>query len=49
MTDDELRSLIADASRRERWEPGAYGPSRRRWSAMRIRAEAELARRTRPH
>jgi hypothetical protein len=45
MTDEEVRSLIADASRRERWMPGGYSPSRRRWTAMRLRGEAELARR----
>jgi hypothetical protein len=45
MTDEEVRSLVADASRRERWMPGGYSPTRRRWTAMRIRGETELARR----
>jgi hypothetical protein len=46
MTADELRSLIADASRRERWMPGAYSRRRKRWTAMRVRGEAELRRRS---
>jgi hypothetical protein len=46
MTDDELRSLIADAGRRERWMPGAYSERRKGWTAMRARAESELARRS---
>jgi hypothetical protein len=45
MTDDELRSLVAEASRRERWMPGGYSEHRRNWTAMRVRAEKELARR----
>jgi hypothetical protein len=47
MTDSELRSLIADASRRERWMPGGYSDRRRNWTGMRLRAEAELERRGR--
>jgi hypothetical protein len=47
MTDDELRSLIAEASRRERWMPGGYSKRRRRWTEMRLRGEAELERRSR--
>jgi hypothetical protein len=47
MTDDELRSLIADASRRERWMPGGYSLQRKNWTAMRLRGEAELERRSR--
>ena len=46
MTDDEVRSLIADANRRERWSPGAFSERRKGWSAMRARAETELARRS---
>jgi hypothetical protein len=45
MTDDELRSLMADASRRERWMPGGYSERRKPWAAMRARGEAELERR----
>ena len=44
MTDDEVRSLIADATRRERWMPGGYSIRRKNWTAMRLRGEAELAR-----
>ena len=47
MTDDELRSLVADASRRERWMPGGYSERRKGWTAMRLRGEAELERRAR--
>jgi len=47
MTDDEVRSLIKDAARRERWMPGGYSDSRKQWTAMRQRGEAELARRAR--
>jgi hypothetical protein len=47
MTDEELRSLIAEASRRERWMPGGYSERRRRWTEMRLRGEAELERRSR--
>jgi integrase len=46
MTDDEVRSLIAEASRRERWMPGGFSARRARWTAMRERGEAELARRS---
>jgi hypothetical protein len=45
MTDDEVRSLIADAHRRERWMPGGYSERRKNWTAMRLRGEAELRRR----
>jgi hypothetical protein len=47
MTDEELRSLIAEASRRERWMPGGYSERRRRWTEMRLRGEAEVERRSR--
>jgi hypothetical protein len=47
MTDAELRSLVAEASRRERWMPGGYSERRRRWTAMRLRGEAEMERRSR--
>jgi hypothetical protein len=47
MTEDELRGLAADASRRERWMPGAFSERRRPWTCMRMRAEAELERRSR--
>ena len=45
MTEDELLSLIRDASRRERWMPGGFSERRKQWTAMRIRGEAELERR----
>ena len=48
MTDAELRDLIAEAARRERWTPGAYSELRRAWTAMRARGEAELERRSGP-
>ena len=47
MTDDEVRSLIKDATRRERWMPGGYLERRKQWTAMRLRGEAELTRRRR--
>jgi hypothetical protein len=47
MTDEEVRSLVADASRRERWMPGGYSERRKGWTAMRRRGEAELERRSR--
>jgi hypothetical protein len=47
MTDDEVRSLIAEASRRERWMPGGYSQRRKRWTDMRLCGEEELARRPR--
>jgi hypothetical protein len=47
MTDDEVRSLVADATRRERWMPGGFSERRVRWTALRERGEAELARRSR--
>lgn len=47
MTDDEVRSLIADATRRERWMPGGYSSRRKNLTKMRLRGEAELARRSR--
>ena len=46
MTDDEVRSLIAEASRRERWMPGGFSKRRSNWTAMRERAESELERRS---
>jgi hypothetical protein len=46
MTDDELRSLIAAAGRRERWMPGGFSTRREGWTAMRTRGETELARRS---
>jgi hypothetical protein len=45
MTDDEVRSLIAEATRRERWMPGGYSERRRNWTALRLRGDAELERR----
>jgi hypothetical protein len=45
MTDDEVRSLVVEASRRERWMPGGYSERRKNWTAMRLRGEAELKRR----
>jgi hypothetical protein len=47
MTDEEVRSLIADASRRERWMPGGYSERRKGWTVLRRRGEAELERRSR--
>ena len=47
MTEGELRSLAADASRRERWMPGGFSERRRPWTRMRTRGEAELERRSR--
>jgi hypothetical protein len=46
MTDGELHSLVAEASRRERWMPGGYSDRRKGWTAMRIRGETELERRS---
>ena len=46
MTDDELRSSIGEASRRERWMPGGYSERRRNWTAIRAKAEAEFERRS---
>ena len=45
MTDDEVQSLVKEATRRERWMPGGYSERRKRWTEMRLRGEAELARR----
>lgn len=40
MADDEVRSLIADASRRERWMPGGLSEQLAGWTATRRKGEA---------